>query len=178
MALAVHVIVAIASWSWCGTHVFYCFFLESPGIAINFRQTNNVIFMKWRGDEFTYMTHDMTPNPGPEQDTVYVPGNPGPLIRTFYWWYLKFNSLMIMFLLRSWMDWWWNKSYKIQDSAGSLQLLITQNSLGRSTFTGYSPRQRCAGRNVQHWHCAEGRHWECSFEANVPWLCEIHRWVC
>ena len=87
--------------------------------------------MKWRCDEFTYMTHDMIPNPGPEQDTVYVPGNPGPLIRTFYWWYLKFNSLMIMFLLRSWMDWWWNKSYKIQDSAGSLQLLITHNSLRR-----------------------------------------------
>ena len=100
-------------------------------------------------------------------------------MRTFYWWYLKFNSLMIMFLLRSWMDWWWNKSYKIQDSAGSHQLLITQNIQSQSIFTltGYSPRQRCAGRHVQHWHCAEGRHWECSFEAYVPWLCEVHRWV-
>ena len=31
----------------------------------------------FRCDQFTYMTYDMVPDPGPELDTVYIPGHPG-----------------------------------------------------------------------------------------------------
>lgn len=31
----------------------------------------------FRCDQFSYMTYDMVPDPGPELDTVYIPGHPG-----------------------------------------------------------------------------------------------------
>ena len=34
-------------------------------------------FEPFRCDQFSYMTYDMVPDPGPELDTVYTPGHAG-----------------------------------------------------------------------------------------------------